>query len=64
MPAQYKFEIYKDNEGKFRFRFVASNGETMFHGQGYSRKQSVLQAIESIKKNAPDAALEDQTKES
>ena len=39
------FEVYRDNQDKFRFRFVAPNGETMFSGQGYSRKQSVMNAI-------------------
>ncbi len=26
----YKFEVYQDNAGDFRFRFKASNGENMF----------------------------------
>ena len=53
----YKFEIYKDKADKFRFRFVAPNGETMFQGQGYTRKDSVKGAIESIKKNVGDAEV-------
>ena len=56
----YKFEVYKDNAGAFRFRFKASNGENMFASQGYKQKRSALSAIESIKKNAPEATIDDQ----
>ncbi|MGE0231916.1 MAG: YegP family protein [Flavobacteriaceae bacterium] len=51
----YKFEIYKDKKGEFRFRFRASNGEIMFSSEGYKAKASAKSAIESIKKNAPGA---------
>lgn len=57
MAAKYKFELYKDNEGKSRFRFVAPNGETMFQGQGYSSKASAKNAIASIKKNVGTAEI-------
>lgn len=53
----YKFEVYKDNSGDFRFRFKAPNGENMFASQGYKQKQSALSAIESIKKNTPGAEV-------
>ncbi len=55
----YKFQIYKDKAEKFRFRFVAPNGETMFQGQGYSRKDSVKKAIESIQQNVGGAEIEE-----
>lgn len=58
----HKFEVYKDKKGEFRFRFVASNGEPMFGSEGYKAKASAMKAIESIKKNAPEAAVDDQTK--
>ncbi|MDE1158491.1 MAG: YegP family protein [Neorhizobium sp.] len=57
----YKFEIYKDKAGEFRFRFKASNGETMFSSEGYKAKASAVSAIESIKKHVPEAATVDQT---
>lgn len=57
----YKFEVYKDKAGEFRFRFRASNGEIMFGSEGYKAKASALNAIESIKKHAPDATIADQT---
>ncbi|AHG46802.1 YegP family protein [Rhizobium redzepovicii] len=58
----YKFEVYKDKAGEFRFRFKASNGETMFLSEGYKAKASAMSAIESIKKNTPSADVVDQTK--
>jgi uncharacterized protein YegP (UPF0339 family) len=57
----YKFEVYKDKAGEFRFRFKASNGETMFGSEGYKAKASAIHAIESIQKNAPGAAVDDTT---
>ena len=58
----YKFEVYKDKAGEFRFRFRASNGESMFVSEGYKAKASAMNAIESIKKNTPGADVVDQTK--
>ena len=34
----YKFEVYKDKQDEFRFRFKAPNGENMFASQGYKQK--------------------------
>ena len=56
----YKFVVYKDKKGEFRFRFKAPNGETMFSSEGYKQKQSAMGAIESIKKNAADADVDEQ----
>ena len=57
----YKFEVYKDKKGEFRFRFKASNGEIMFLSEGYKAKASAISAIESIKKNAPGADTVDES---
>jgi uncharacterized protein YegP (UPF0339 family) len=54
----HKFEIYKDKAGEFRVRFKY-NSETMFSTEGYASKASAVSAIESIKKNGPDAPTED-----
>lgn len=56
-----KFELYKDKSDKFRFRLKAGNGEIIASGEAYESKASALNGIESIKKNAPDAAVDDQT---
>ncbi|WP_425963158.1 YegP family protein [Rhizobium nepotum] len=57
----YKFEIYQDRAGEYRFRFKASNGETMFSSEGYETKASAIHAIESIKRNSPGADTVDLT---
>jgi uncharacterized protein YegP (UPF0339 family) len=57
----YKFIIKKDKAGEFRVNFVASNGEPMFATEGYASKASAKNAIESFKKNGPDAEIDDQT---
>ena len=57
----HKFEVYKDGKGEFRFRFKAPNGQTMFSGEGYKKRQSVMKAIASIKKNVANAKVDDQT---
>lgn len=56
-----KFELYKDNAGKFRFRLKASNGQIIAVGEAYESKAAALNGIESVKKNAADAKVDDQT---
>ena len=56
-----KFELYKDSAGKFRFRLKASNGQVIATGEAYETRASALKGIESVRKNAGDAALDDQT---
>jgi uncharacterized protein YegP (UPF0339 family) len=56
-----KFELYQDKKGEYRFRLKASNGQVIAIGEGYSTKKACLNGIESIRKNAPDAKLDDQT---
>ena len=57
----YKFEVYKDKKGEYRFRFRAPNGQLMFSGEGYKQKLSATKAIESIKKNVGAAVIDDQS---
>ncbi|PUU87250.1 YegP family protein [Halanaerobium sp.] len=54
-----KFEVYEDKSGKFRFRLKASNGQIIATGQGYKTKESCLNGIESVRKNAQDAEVEE-----
>jgi uncharacterized protein YegP (UPF0339 family) len=60
--AAYKFEIYKDKAREYRVRFKAPNGETMLSSEGYKSRSSAQNCIESVKKNAPGATLEDNSK--
>ena len=57
----YKFEVYKDSKGEFRFRFKAPNGKNMFASESYKTKPSAMKTIESIKKNASIAKVDDQS---
>lgn len=56
-----QFELYKDASGSYRFRLKASNGQVIAVGEAYESKASALNGIESVRKNAGDAALDDQT---
>lgn len=56
-----KFELYKDKAEKFRFRLKAGNGEIIAASEAYESKASAQNGIESVKKNAADAAVDDQT---
>ena len=56
-----KFELYKDKKGEFRFRLVAPNGQTIAVSEGYKSKDSAMNGIESVKKNAPAAAIDDKS---
>jgi uncharacterized protein len=56
-----KFELYQDKAGKYRFRLEAGNGQTIAVSEDYESKASALNGIESVRKNAADAALDDQT---
>ena len=56
-----KFELYVDKGGEFRFNLKASNGEVIASSEGYASKASAVNGIESVKKNAADAVVEDQT---
>ena len=53
-----KFEVYEDKAGEFRFRLKAKNGEVIATSEGYKSKASCLNGIDSVKKNAPEAAVE------
>jgi uncharacterized protein YegP (UPF0339 family) len=55
-----KFELYKDKQDKFRFRLKAGNGEIIAVSEAYESKASALNGIDSVRRNAPDAALVDQ----
>jgi uncharacterized protein len=54
------FEVYKDKAGEFRWRLKAANGQNIAtSGEGYSEKRSCLAAIESVKRNAATASIEE-----
>ena len=58
-----KFEVYADKKGEIRFRLKAANGEIIATGEGYKAKSGCKNGIESIKKNAPEAEIDDRSAE-
>ena len=53
-----KFEVYKDKKGEFRFRLKAKNGQIIATSEGYSKVDSCLKGVASVKKNA-DSKIEE-----
>ena len=53
-----KFEVYADKAGEFRFRLKAANGEIIGVSEGYKKLESCLNGVDSVKRNAPEAAVE------
>ena len=53
-----KFEMYADKAGEYRFRLKARNGEIIATSEGYKAKSGCLNGIESVRKNAPEAKIE------
>lgn len=57
-----KFEIYLDKAGLYRYRLIASNGESIAMSEdGYKSKNGCLNGIKSVSINAPDAEIVDET---
>lgn len=54
-----KFEIFNDRTGAFRFRLKAKNGKIIAVSEGYATKAGCENGIASIKRNAPDALVEE-----
>ncbi len=58
-----KFVLKKGDSGKYHFNLVAGNGQVIATSQTYERKHSALEGIESVRTNAPDASVADETGE-
>lgn len=56
-----KFELYEDKAGKFRFRLKAGNGEIVAVSEAYESKSGATNGIDSVRRNAADATVDDQT---
>lgn len=51
-----KFELKQAKNGEFHFNLLAGNGQIILSSEMYKAKASAENGIESVKKNAPDAA--------
>jgi uncharacterized protein len=56
------FEVYKDKGGDFRYRIVDETGTNLGGAsKGYGTKDDVLKVVNTIKKEAAAAKIDDQT---
>lgn len=54
------FELYEDQADDWRWRLRHENGNIIADsGEGYASKQKAKQGIESVRQNAPEAAVEE-----
>jgi uncharacterized protein len=56
-----KFVLKKGSTGKFRFNLVAINGQIIATSEAYESKASAINGIESVRRNAPNAEIDDRT---
>jgi uncharacterized protein YegP (UPF0339 family) len=57
-----KFEIYKGKIGDFHWRLTHTNGRVIAKsGEGYTTKVNAINGLNSVKENAPNAIVEDET---
>ena len=56
-----RFERKESSNGKFYFNLKASNGQIIGNSEMYESVASLENGIESVKKNAPDGVVDDQT---
>ena len=57
-----KFEVYLDKAGLYRYRLIASNGESIVMSEeGYKSKSGCMNGIKSVSVNSPDAQIVDET---
>lgn len=55
-----KFEIYRDQGGSYRWRLVASNGQTVASsGESFASKANAERAAENVRDNAGKATIVD-----
>ncbi|WP_082088989.1 YegP family protein [Methanosarcina siciliae] len=52
-----KFEVYLDEDGKYRFRLRARNGQIIAVSQGYKSEEGCIKGIQSVKENAQNARI-------
>jgi len=62
VASKATFELYEDSAEQWRWRLRHRNGNVIADGgEGYAKKQNATNGIESVQKNAPGAAVDDQS---
>ena len=57
-----RFEISKARDGQFYFKLIAPNNEVIATSEMYTTKQSCENGVDSVKKWAPTASIDDTTR--
>lgn len=57
MSHQIKFVVYRDKSGKYRWRLVAGNGETVAGSEAYSSRSVAVNSANRIKITAHTALI-------
>ena len=52
-----KFELYSDKAGEFRFRFKDADGNILAVSEGYVKKDSAKNGIDSVRRNAENSPV-------
>jgi uncharacterized protein YegP (UPF0339 family) len=60
-PSDERYERKTTKNGKCMFNLMATNGQVIGTSEQYETAASMEGGIASVKKNAPDATLDDQT---
>ncbi|BDZ72334.1 MULTISPECIES: YegP family protein [Methylophaga] len=60
-PLDERYERKETSSGKFMFNLKAANHQVIGTSQSYTSAASRDNGIESVKTNAPDAQIDDQT---
>lgn len=60
-PLDERYERKETTSGKPMFNLKASNGQVIGTSESYSSEAARENGVQSVMKNAPDAALDDQT---
>jgi len=60
-PDDNRYERKESKNGKFFFNLKAGNGQVIGNSELYESTGGRDKGIESVKRNAPDATVEDQT---
>ncbi|QLH79988.1 DUF1508 domain-containing protein [Halosimplex rubrum] len=54
------FEVFEDNAGEYRWRLRHQNGQILGDsGEGYASRTGAIDGLRSVKRNAPNAELDD-----
>ena len=56
-----KFKIEKSMDGQYYFTLLSDNNQVVATSEMYTTKQNCQNGIDSVKRNAPEAPVEDYT---